>query len=100
MSERTLIRQVRIFDGTGKAPFDGEVEIEGARIVRIGRGRRARAGRARVIDGAGATLMPGLCDAHTHFSWNDQPSLAAIQFMPPEEHTLWCARVAEQYLDM
>ncbi len=45
---------------------------------------------ARIIDGKGRFLMPGLTEAHTHFSWNDQPSLAAIQFMPPEEHTLWC----------
>lgn len=44
--------------------------------------------------------MPGMTEAHTHFSWNDQPSLAAIQFMPPEEHILWCVRVAKRYLEM
>lgn len=44
--------------------------------------------------------MPGMTEAHTHFSWSDQPSLAAIQFMPPEEHMLWCVRVAKRYLDM
>jgi imidazolonepropionase-like amidohydrolase len=51
-----------------------------------------------VIDGAGATLMPGMCEAHTHFAWNDQPTLGSIQKMPPEEHILWCAHVAERYL--
>ena len=55
---------------------------------------------AATIDGAGAFLMPGMVEAHTHFSWNDQPSLDAIQRMPPEEHILWCAEVAKRYLDM
>jgi imidazolonepropionase-like amidohydrolase len=41
-----------------------------------------------------------MVEAHTHFSWNDQPSLNAIQRMPPEEHILWCAHVAERYLNM
>ena len=44
--------------------------------------------------------MPGMVEAHTHFSWNDQPSLDAIQRMPTEEHILWCAEVAKRYLDM
>jgi imidazolonepropionase-like amidohydrolase len=57
-------------------------------------------GGVTVVDGAGATLMPGLVEAHTHFSWNDQPSLSAIQRMPTEEHILWCAHVARRYLDM
>ena len=103
MNALTRFRKARIFDASGKPPFDGEVVVEGERIVEIRRGRPvgARAGRhERLIDCGGATLMPGLCDAHTHFSWNDQPSLAAIQMMPPEEHTLWCAQVAERYLDM
>ena len=52
------------------------------------------------MDGGGATLMPGLVEAHTHFSWNDQPGLSDIQRMPPEEHILWCAHIAKRYLDM
>ena len=55
---------------------------------------------ATVVDGAGAFLMPGMVEAHTHFSWNDQPDLESIQRMPPEEHILWCAEVAKRYLDM
>jgi imidazolonepropionase-like amidohydrolase len=42
--------------------------------------------------------MPGMCEAHTHFSWNDAATLAAIQAMPLEEHVLWCAKVAKRYL--
>src|SRR6185369_17715106 len=52
------------------------------------------------VDAGGATLLPGLVESHTHFSWNDQPALNAIQRMPTEEHVLWCAHIAKRYLDM
>jgi imidazolonepropionase-like amidohydrolase len=43
--------------------------------------------------------MPGLCDAHSHFSWNDQWDLESIQRMPPEEHTLHAMDVAKTYIE-
>ncbi|MBV9018034.1 MAG: amidohydrolase family protein [Alphaproteobacteria bacterium] len=94
-----LFTNVRIIDGDGAPPYSGEVLVQGNRIARVARGIRAipMTGVA-VIDAAGATLMPGMTEAHTHFSWNDQPSLGAIQRMPTEEHILWCAHVAERYL--
>ncbi|MBL8532768.1 MAG: amidohydrolase family protein [Betaproteobacteria bacterium] len=94
-----VFTNVRILDGTGALPYTGDVHVQGNRIARIGRGTRSVASNGTtVIDGAGATLMPGMCEAHTHFAWNDQPSLSAIQKMPPEEHILWCSHVAERYL--
>ena len=99
--KNTIITNVRIFDGTGSDPFPGDVLIEGRRIKRIwAAGQPRDIVEAHRIDGRGRFLMPGMTDAHTHFSWNDQPSLAAIQFMPPEEHILWCVGVAKRYLDM
>lgn len=97
-----LFTNVRVLDGSGEYPFLGEVLIEGNRIRHVGRGlRTAVAGSGHtVIDGRGATLMPGLCDAHAHFSWNDQWSLEAIQRMPPEEHTLHAMDVAKTYIEM
>ena len=79
-----VFTNVRIFDGTGEQPFAGEVLVEGNRIRRVARGSRAiPSADLTVIDGAGATLMPGMCEAHTHFAWNDQPTLGSIQKMPP-----------------
>ncbi len=99
MAADTLFTNVRILDGTGAHPYTGSVRVRAGRIAQIGRSSGgAAAGDAQVIDGAGATLMPGLCEAHTHFSWNDAANLAAIQAMPLEEHVLWCAKVAKQYL--
>src|SRR5215467_2783206 len=95
-----LFTNVRIFDGSGALPYAGEVLVQGNRIQRLSRGSRpfSTAG-VTVIDAAGATLMPGMTEAHTHFSWNDQPSLGAIQRMPTEEHILWCAHIAQRYLE-
>ena len=96
----TLFTNVRILDGTGQnAPYAGSVLVSGNRIRQVGRSTAPIApGTATVIDAAGATLMPGMCEAHTHFSWNDAATLSAIQTMPLEEHVLWAAKVAHNYL--
>lgn len=95
-----LFTNVRILDGTGQNnPYTGSVLVRENRIRQVGRSTAPIApGSATVIDAAGATLMPGMCEAHTHFSWNDAATLAAIQTMPLEEHVLWCAKVAKRYL--
>ena len=99
-----LFTNVRVFDGGGEAPFQGDVLVQGnriSRVVKTGYGQRSvPVIGAQQVDGAGAFLMPGMVEAHTHFSWNNQPGLEAIQRMPPEEHILWCAEVAKTYLDM
>jgi imidazolonepropionase-like amidohydrolase len=99
--ESVLFTNVRILEGgTGSSPWLGSVLVEGNRIKRVGRsGTAVSGGPATVIDGGGATLMPGMCEAHTHFSWNDAATLSAIQRMPLEEHVLWCAKVARRYLE-
>jgi imidazolonepropionase-like amidohydrolase len=95
-----LFTNVRIIDGTGAAPFAGEMLVQGNRITQIERGaRRINVQGATTIDGAGATLMPGMVEAHTHFAWNNAATLDGIQVMPTEEHVLWTAGVAKLYLD-
>jgi len=95
-----LFTNVRILDGTGQQqPYAGSVRVRGKRIVQVARSAGSvPAGDALVVDAAGATLMPGMTEAHTHFSWNDAASLAGIQTMPLEEHVLWTAKVAHSYL--
>jgi imidazolonepropionase-like amidohydrolase len=97
-----LFTNTRIFDGSGAAPFAGEVLVEGNRISRVARAGDQPLSRAnaRVIDGAGGTLMPGLTEAHAHLSWPSSverfvPGMA----LPPEDLLLTTARNARILLD-
>ncbi len=90
-----LFTNVRIIDGSGAPPFAGDV------LVRATASCASAAARwsiptvgATVIDGAGATLMPGMVEPHTPFSWNDSATLDGIQRMPLGEHVQWSADVA------
>ncbi|MEV0614178.1 amidohydrolase family protein [Nonomuraea sp. NPDC050404] len=58
---RTLIRNVRVFDGERTVPAT-DVLIDGDRITEPGDDRPADT----VVDGTGRTLLPGLIDAHAH----------------------------------
>jgi len=62
MSRATAIANVRIFDGE-RAISDTTVLIGGARIEAVG---PSVPRDAVVVDGRGATLMPGLIDSHVH----------------------------------
>src|SRR5262245_56027264 len=97
--DKTLITNTTIFDGSGAAPFAGDVLVEGRRIASVQRGGGLSAGSARVIDGAGATLMPGLIEPHGHVSYPDAASNADFTRLPPEEHTLITARNARTMLE-
>ncbi len=99
-SEPTLFTNVRIIDGSGNDPFSGYVLIEGNRITNVATALEDIPSQAgQVIDGQGKTLMPGLCDAHLHLTWNDQPTLEHITLMPPEEHLIHSINVARTVLD-
>jgi imidazolonepropionase-like amidohydrolase len=61
------IRGARVFDGTGSPARAATVLIRGSRIEAVGAGVAVPQG-ARIIEGAGQTLLPGLIDLHTHIS--------------------------------
>ncbi|HEX2211344.1 MAG TPA: amidohydrolase family protein [Longimicrobium sp.] len=68
------VTHVTVIDGTGAAPRSNQtVLIGGGRILRIaGSGRTAVPAGARIIDGSGKFMIPGLWDMHVH-AWNRQP---------------------------
>ena len=98
---RTLFTDIRIFDGTGGDAFPGEVLVEGNRIRAVAKGaeRLPRDG-PEVVAGDGATLMPGLVEAHAHLSWPSAVDrIIEARALPAEEHLLITARNARITLD-
>src|SRR5580700_3663615 len=99
----TLFRHVRVFDSTGAAPFAGEVLVEGDRIASVrpeAAGAQAVNGEVKVIDGNGATLMPGLVEAHAHLSWpTSVERFVPGMMLPPDDLALNTARNARVLLD-
>ena len=80
--------------------FAGEVLVEGNRIrsVAQGNGQISREGH-RVIDGGGATLMPGLIDGHGHLPFAETKTTVELSLIPSEEHTLITMHNAKRVLD-
>jgi imidazolonepropionase-like amidohydrolase len=97
-----LFANARIFDGSGVAPFSGEVLVKDNRITSIAREGAAPLPRenATIVDCAGATLMPGLTEAHAHLSWpSSVERFVPGMSLPPEELLLNTARNARILLD-
>lgn len=70
-----LFQHVRLFDGTTVIPV-ADVLIEKGVIKEIG--QNLTPGNAKIVDGAGKTLLPGLIDAHVHVHGADTLEQALI----------------------
>jgi imidazolonepropionase-like amidohydrolase len=83
-----LLRPQRVFDAVGGQPHEGWVVlVTGNKIAAVG--PAAEVGvptRARTLDLAGMTLLPGLIDAHSHI------------FLHPYDETLWNDQVLKEPL--
>ena len=58
-----IIKSTTIIDGTGKAPFKGDVAIKGEKIAAVG---NIKGEAPVVIDGSRLTTCPGFIDPHNH----------------------------------
>ncbi len=59
-----LIRQAKVFDGTGNPWFIADVGVKDGRIVQVGELGNATA--AKTVDARGKYLAPGFIDIHSH----------------------------------
>jgi imidazolonepropionase-like amidohydrolase len=97
---QTVFVNARVLDGTGAAPFDADVRVDGNRIVDVVRAEQRHLWHGiERIDCGGATLMPGLIEPHVHLSFIDQATPHAFTTTPVEEHLLLSLKHAKRYLD-
>jgi imidazolonepropionase-like amidohydrolase len=80
---RLLFADVRCIDGIAEHALEHvDVRIDGERITSIAPHKpssRERPDDIRVVDGAGRTLLPGLIDAHAHYTFDPtEGSLQAV----------------------
>jgi len=66
MAYDLLIKNGTIVDGTGEAPYRGDVAVRDGKIVAIGE-VDASEGARETIDAEGQLVTPGWVDIHTHF---------------------------------
>jgi imidazolonepropionase-like amidohydrolase len=109
---RILFTGGLVFDGTGGPAVPADVVVRGNRIdsVRPGGGTVVEAGD-QVVNCAGATVMPGLVESHSHLtfpsavghidpSFNPPLDVSFFRHMPtPDEHLAIAKRNAEILLD-
>lgn len=99
-----LIRRARVFDGSEDAPRVRDVLIEGETIAAVGRRLDSPPG-VRIVEGAGLTLLPGLCDLHIHTrrsAWQSPDTLAtamapwlACGVTTVNEYSMWPEGIAQ-----
>ena len=70
-----LFQHVRVFNGTEVIP-EADVLIENGKIKDVGASLSAN--NAKIVDGTGKTLLPGLIDAHVHVHGADTLEQALI----------------------
>lgn len=64
---RQLLKNAKIYDGTGAEAFTGDILVEDDRIAQVAPAIDAEADR--VIDLKGLSAAPGFIDAHSHNDW-------------------------------
>jgi len=76
---RTLFANGSVFDGTGAPAARGAVVIEGDRIVGVGQGNGDEMDADVRVDLAGAAVVPGFFDCHTHVTVSGFDYMSLLQ---------------------
>ncbi|MEW4467237.1 amidohydrolase [Parasphingorhabdus sp. JC815] len=98
-SDNIAITNVTIFDGEGQRIENGTIFMSGGEIISVGGPDAIVPTDAKVIDGSGKYVTPGIIDVHSHLGNYPTPSVAAhsdgnemTSPVTPEvwaEHSVW-----------
>jgi imidazolonepropionase-like amidohydrolase len=98
--DATLFVNGHVWDGIGDARYEASLLVRGDRIQAVSRTPGEFAGLdVRRVDARGATLIPGLVDAHGHLSFPVVTYAYEIEDTPPEETLLITLHNARIMLD-
>ena len=73
-----VFKNVKIFNGLNNKLIEGHVLIEDNKIKQISASEIQAPKDAKMIDGNGRVLMPGLSDTHTHLAFGSLSQMAVI----------------------
>ncbi len=65
---KVLLKNGKIYDGSGKEPFHGDILFEDDKILEVGENIDG-SGADSVVDLTGKSVAPGFIDAHSHNDW-------------------------------
>lgn len=101
MPRSLIIVGASVFDGTGAPSEPADVLIVGNRIAAVAAEiSRADRRNADVVDGTGATLMPGLIEAHAHLGFGSTVERRdPRRDQPTEEKAMLAAHAGRVLLD-
>ena len=92
---KTLIRNVKLFDGTAVAAKPMDVLFDETGILAVAETGAEAPAADTVVDGSGKTLTPGLIDGHVHLGANGMTAPS-----DPRSYTEAGARIAHQMQDI
>jgi imidazolonepropionase-like amidohydrolase len=79
ISPSLVIAHATIIDTHGGPPQpDMTIVIRGDRIAKVGKSGLGRGGKARIVDGRGKFVIPGLWDMQVHLSWTRASALPLL----------------------
>ena len=87
-----LLQHLRLVDGTGELHEDVDLRVRDGRFAEIGAGLAQ--GSENVEDLGGATVIPGLFDAHTHITLDPTPGSRQAERPPTRQALAASKRVA------